>query len=150
MNSPIRAAIVSVSLMSLFACASGQGQQATPVTRSLYERLGGKPAIVKVVDAFVARVAADRRINGFFAHTDIPQLKQHLVDQICQASGGPCTYTGRTMKDTHRGMGISHAQFDALVEDLLGALDLFHVPAPEQKELLSLLGPMRPDIVEQS
>src|SRR6059036_62881 len=62
--------------------------------QSLYDRLGGKPAITAVVDDFVGRVAADNRINGKFANADLPRLKMMLVDQICQASGGPCTYTG--------------------------------------------------------
>jgi hemoglobin len=117
--------------------------------KSLYERLGGKAGITAVVDDFVARVAADNRINGFFAKTDIPRLKSMLVDQICEASGGPCKYTGRDMKTAHRGMGVTNAAFDALVGDLVATLDKFKVGAGEQKELLSVLGPMRADIVEK-
>ncbi len=116
-------------------------------TKSLYERLGGKPAITAVVDQFVANVANDARINGRFATTDIPRLKRHLVDQVCMASGGPCTYQGRDMKTTHAGMNITTADFNALVEDLVGALDKYKVPEQEKKELLGLLGPMKKDIV---
>jgi hemoglobin len=119
-------------------------------TTSLYDRLGGKTAIVAVVDDFVGNVAADARINGFFAHTNIPHLKSELVDQICAASGGPCTYTGRSMKEAHQGMGVSSADFDALVQDLEKTLDKFKVPAKEQGELLAVLGPMKSDIVEKS
>ncbi|TAJ11072.1 MAG: group 1 truncated hemoglobin [Nitrospirae bacterium] len=115
---------------------------------SLYNRLGGKTAITAVVDQFVANVAQDRRINGRFATTDIPKLKRHLVDQVCMASGGPCTYQGRDMKTTHAGMKISNADFNALVEDLVNALNAFNVPATEKNELLGLLGPMKQDIVE--
>jgi hemoglobin len=117
--------------------------------KSLYERLGGKPAITAVVDEFVARVAADTRINRLFGGTDVPRFKMLLVDQICEASGGPCKYTGRDMKAAHRGMGITNAQFDALVEDLVGALDMLQVAAKEKNELLAVLGPMRRDIVEK-
>ena len=117
--------------------------------RSLYERLGGKNAIAAVVDEFVANVAGDKRINKFFAKTDIPRLKQLLVEQICQASGGPCKYTGRGMKEAHNGLGISNKDWDALVEDLVKALNKFKVPSREQKELLGLLGPMKKDIVEK-
>ena len=117
-------------------------------TRSLYDRLGGKSAITAVVDQFVTNVAADRRINGRFATTDIPSLKGHLIDQVCSATGGPCHYKGRDMKHTHRGMQISTADFEALVQDLVAALDAFHVPAEEKRELLGLLGPMQEDIVE--
>jgi hemoglobin len=117
--------------------------------KSLYDRLGGKAAITAVVDEFVARVAADARINKFFASTDIPALKMHLVNQICEAAGGPCKYTGRSMKEAHQGMGVSAADFGALVEDLVAALDKFKVGEKEKSELLSLLGPMQGDIVEK-
>jgi hemoglobin len=117
--------------------------------RSLYERLGGVDAIRLVVDDFVANVAADARINRFFAKTDIDQLKRHLVDQICSATGGPCEYKGRGMKETHQGMGVSEADFNALVEDLKKSLDKFKVPAKEQGELLGALAGMQPDIVEK-
>jgi hemoglobin len=117
--------------------------------KSLYERLGGKEAITAVVDDFVGRVAADKRINGFFARANVPRLKSMLVDQICEASGGPCKYTGRDMKTAHRGMGITNAAFDALVGDLVATLDKFNVGDREKKELLSVLGPMRSDIVEK-
>lgn len=117
--------------------------------KSLYERLGGKDAIVAVVDDFVGNVAADNRINRFFARTDIPRLKKNLVDQICQGTGGPCTYTGRDMKAAHAGMGVTNADFDALVGDLVKTLDKFKVPEKEKGELLAILGPMRPSIVGQ-
>ena len=88
----------------------------------LYERLGGLDAITAVVDSFAARCAADDRINPKFARTDIPRLKKMLVDQICEATGGPCKYTGKSMKDAHTGMNIKDADFNALVEDLVKAL----------------------------
>jgi hemoglobin len=116
--------------------------------QSLYDRLGGKDAIVAVVDDFVARCAGDDRINAKFGRTDIPRLKKMLVDQVCEAAGGPCTYTGRDMKETHTGMGVTKGEFDSLVEDLVATLDGFDVPKAEQEELLGLLAPMQGDIVE--
>jgi hemoglobin len=118
------------------------------MSRSLYERLGGKTAIIAVVDDFVARCAADDRINGKFARTDIARLKESLVDQVCEAAGGPCTYSGRDMRTTHDGMAVTAGEFDALVEDLVATLDRFNVPEAEKGELLGVLGPMRADIVE--
>jgi hemoglobin len=115
---------------------------------SLYERLGGKDAITAVVDDFVARCAADGRINGKFARTDIPRLKANLVDQVCAAAGGPCTYTGRDMRTTHDGMSVTAGEFDALVGDLVATLDQFGVPEAEKAELLGALAPMRSEIVE--
>ena len=115
---------------------------------TLFERLGGHEAIGAVVEDFVARCAADDRINAKFARTDIPRLKQMLKDQICMATGGPCTYAGRSMRETHDGMGVTAGEFDALVEDLVATLDQFGVPKAEQEELLGILGPLRSDIVE--
>ena len=115
---------------------------------SLYDRLGGKAAIEAVIEQFVRRCAEDDRINKKFVRTDIPRLKRMLVDQVCEATGGPCTYAGRDMRETHDGMGVTAGEFDALVEDLVQTLDQFRVPKPEQDELLGTLAPMRGDIVE--
>lgn len=121
-------------------------QTATAAT-SLYERLGGEEAITAVVTEFLAIVAADSRINGFFANTDLERLKRLLVEQIGEASGGPQKYSGRDMKTAHAGLEITKADFDALVEDLVKALDKFNVGEMEKGELLSVLGPMESDIV---
>ncbi|MGQ0701993.1 MAG: group I truncated hemoglobin [Gemmatimonadales bacterium] len=117
-------------------------------SRSLYDRLGGRDAIASVVDSFVARVAADDRINKKFARSDIGRVKTMLVDQICMVSGGPCSYTGRSMKEAHRNMGVTEGEFNALVEDLVATLDAFNVPQREKDELLGALGTMKADIVE--
>ena len=122
---------------------------ATAQDASLYQRLGGYKTIVAVVDDFVGNVAADRRINRFFASANIPRLKQNLVDQICAAAGGNCIYTGRDMKSAHAGMGIRSRDFNALVGDLTKTLRKFKVPAKEQGQLLAVLGPMKKDIVER-
>jgi hemoglobin len=115
---------------------------------TLYDRLGKRDAIALVVKDFVElRVAKDNRINAFFANADIPGLEAKLTDQICQASGGPCTYTGKDMKTAHVGMNIKDADFNALVEDLKASLDHFKVPAKEQQELIGGLAQMHDAIV---
>jgi hemoglobin len=139
-------------LAALAACTLMPVAQAKE--KSLYDRLGGKKAITAVVDDFVARVAADNRINSFFAATAadpqrLASFKMKLVNQICQASGGPCKYMGKDMKSAHMGMGITGPDFDALVSDLVGALDKFKVGEKEKGELLGVLGPMKPEIVEK-
>ena len=144
----IAAILVSVSSASLLGQAGAMNE------KSLYDRLGGKKAIVAVVEEFVGRVAGDKRINAFFAATAsdparLKKFKGHLVDQICQASGGPCKYKGKDMKSAHMGMGVSGADFNALVEDLVGALDTFKVGQHEKDQLLGALGPMKTDIVEK-
>jgi hemoglobin len=140
-----------VAVAALVAgCSSGmQGGTTMMEKKSLYDRLGGKPAITAVVDDFIGNVAGDTRINKRFATADIPRLKTMLVNQICQASGGPCTYTGASMKDAHKGMKITDAEFIALVEDLVKSLDKFSVPPQEKGELLTALGKMKGDIVNQ-
>jgi len=143
------AAAVAMGCLSI-ASAEGMDEKA----KSLYSRLGGKKAITAVVDEFVNNCAADTRINRFFADTAkdpkrLAKFKTNLVNQICQASGGPCKYGGKNMKDAHKGMGITDADFNALVEDLVKALDKFNVGATEKNELLGALGPMKGDIVGQ-
>lgn len=156
----LRPIAAAVAVAALAACArddrtaadtaAGQTAAATPVAqRTLYDRLGGKGAITAVVDTFVARVAADARINKKFARSNIPRVKAMLVDQICSATGGPCTYTGRDMKEAHRNMGVTEGEFNALVEDLVAALNRFNVAKAEQDELLAILGSMKSAIVER-
>ena len=139
-------------IAALTACTPIPAAQAKDKT--LYDRLGGKKAITAVVDEFVGRVAADTRINSYFAATAsdpqrLASFNMKLVDQICQASGGPCKYMGKDMKSAHMGMGISGPEFGALVSDLVGALDKFKVGEKEKGELLGVLGPMKPQIVEK-
>ena len=116
--------------------------------QSLFERLGGKESITAVVDEFAGRVLADTRINAKFAKSDPVRLKAMLVEQLCAATGGPCQYTGRSMPATHLNMGVTAGEFNALVEDLVGALDKFNVPQREKDELLGALGPMKAQIIE--
>ena len=115
---------------------------------SLYERLGGINAITAVVENFRDRVAGDTRINQKFAQTDLVRLRKMLIDQVCEAAGGPCRYTGRSMKDAHKGMKVTSGEFDALVQDLVATLNQFKVGKKEQDEVLGVLGPLKTDIVE--
>lgn len=119
--------------------------------KSLYTRLGGKKGITSVVNEFVTRIGADTRVNSFFAATTsdparLAKFKQHFVEQLCQASGGPCKYTGKDMKTAHQGMKITTENFNAVVEDLTGALDKFKIGETEKNQLLGVLGPMKADI----
>ena len=115
--------------------------------KTLFERLGGTPAITAVVEEFVGRTTTDPRIKQRFFNTDATQLKKLLVEFVASASGGGVTYTGRDMVSAHAGMDLVDDEFNALVEDLVGALEKFKVPAREKNELLSALGPLKPQIV---
>ena len=145
---------ITIAMAVTLGCVAPAMAQAMAKQKSLYSRLGGKKAITAVVDQFVTNVANDARINKFFADTvkdpkRVEKLKMNLVDQICQASGGPCKYKGKDMKTAHKGMGISDADFNALVEDLVAALNQFKVGETEKNELLGALGGMKSDIVGQ-
>ena len=115
--------------------------------KTLYERLGGNAAITAVVGSFLTNVGGDDRINAFFAKVDLAKLKARLIEQVGMVTGGPEHYTGRTMKEAHAGLKIKMADFNALVEDLVEALDAAGVPTREKTELLNLLAPLQSDIV---
>jgi hemoglobin len=118
------------------------------VEPSLYERLGGVDAITAVASAFEDRAAKDDRINQKFARTNLDRLHKEFVDQLCQDTGGPCTYTGLSMKQTHTNMGVTKGEWDAFMQDLVATLDDFKIGKEEQDEFLNLLRPMRAEIVE--
>ena len=120
----------------------------TVQTKSLYDRLGGQDAINALTESWVARVGGDDRANGKFVRTDIPRLMKEVADQLCEVTGGPCTYTGRSMAETHDGMGTTAGEFDVVMQHLGAAMDELNFPQAEQDELVGLILPMRDDIVE--
>lgn len=140
----VHALLGTLLLASTAQVAMADSMTATP---TLYDQLGGKPAITKVIDDFVGHVAGDKRINSFFANANIPHLKMELVSQVCAGTGGPCTYTGESMKEAHKGMGIKSADFNALVEDMQLAFYDNNVPVGLGNQVLAILAPMKKDIV---
>jgi hemoglobin len=118
-----------------------------PKTKSLYDRLGGQPAITAVIADFVANTTTDPRIQDRFFNVDAENLKAKLVEFVCVAAGGPCKYTGKSMEDVHAGMDLVDDDFNALVEDLVKSLDKFKVPEKEKGEVLGALGPLKPTMV---
>lgn len=122
--------------------------EAPPGQPTLYDRLGGLPAIQAVVAEFQKNVAKDERINAPFGLADLQLLNERLVTFFCQATGGPCRYEGRDMKSAHAGMGVTGNQFGALVEALVASLTTCGVPEAEQREILGALAPLQGDIVE--
>lgn len=114
---------------------------------TLYDKLGGAPVAVKVIDDFLANVVADDRINFYFAHADVPKLRENLINLVGGALGGPQVYTGKDMKTAHEGMGIDQAAFNALAEDLVITLENLGVGWHDIRTILTLLAPMERDIV---
>jgi hemoglobin len=128
--------------------AGGAGQ----MKKSLYARLGGYDAIAAVVDDFIGRLVADKKLTKFFVgHSEdsLKKIRMHVIDQICAAAGGPCLYTGRDMKTSHHGLGITSDDWDAAANHLVETLDKFTVPKAEKDELLAIVGTLKKDIVDK-
>lgn len=120
---------------------------------SLYKRLGGYDALAAVTDDFIGRLATDKQLAKFFVghSTDsLHRIRQLVVDQLCAATGGPCFYTGRTMKDAHQGMGITEADWNAAAGHLVETLDKFKVPEKEKGKVLALVTSLKKDVVQAS
>jgi hemoglobin len=150
------AALASVAAaqnaLSVPPAVTGGSNVATQTQKSLYERLGGYNAIAAVVDDFIGRLVSDKQFAPFFQghSTDsLKRIRQHIVDQFCEAAGGPCIYTGRDMKTSHKGLGITEPQWDAAAKHLVATLDKFKVPAKEKDELLAFVTSLKKDIVEK-
>ncbi|MGH9509150.1 MAG: group I truncated hemoglobin [Terriglobales bacterium] len=121
-------------------------------TESLYKRLGGYDALAAVTDDFLGRLAADPSLGRFFVGTStdsLGKIRQHIVDFLCKATGGPCVYHGRDMKTTHAGLRITEKDWDTMVKHLNATLDKFKVPDKERGEVLGAVAGLKADIVEE-
>ena len=141
----------SLSLIGLITACSLQAAEAGT---TLYERLGGKPAIQAVASGLVDSILADSRVNKWFTHAaaspaNAAVYKAKLSQFLCQSTQGPCKYTGMDMSTAHKGRKITTAAFDAVVEDLVKVLDDLKVPAKEKAEVLAMLGPLKTVIVQK-
>lgn len=119
---------------------------------SLYKRLGGYDALAAVTDDFIGRLATDKGLGKFFvglSNDSKKRVRQHVIDFLCKATGGPCAYTGRDMKTVHEGLMITKKEWDVSVKHLIETLDKFKVPAKEKNEVLAAVGPLEKDIVEK-
>jgi hemoglobin len=118
-------------------CASNMSarSQTSASSQTLYKRLGGYDAIAAVSDDFITRLAGDKQLSRFLvglSDDSKKKLRQHVVDQLCEATGGPCIYTGRTMRASHAGLGITEADWQATVKHLVATLEKFKVPEKEK------------------
>jgi hemoglobin len=141
--------VLVVITLGLAACATTGDAPATP---SLYKRLDGREGIAGIVDAFVANALADPRIGPAFKALPgarVGPLKTNIADFICENTGGPCSYGGRTMKESHRGLGLEKADFDACNAALAKALDGKNVPAADKEQVMKLVASLMNDIVEK-
>lgn len=113
-----------------------------PALRPVFDQFGGKPGLVALMQVFMIDLLADARTRPYFINSDQEHIKAGLVDQFCVILDGPCTYTGKSMAKSHRNLGIDHAAFYALVEDLQTAMNTQKIPFRAQNKLLAKLAPM--------
>ncbi|MDF3196386.1 group 1 truncated hemoglobin [Pseudomonas sp. 1928-m] len=136
--------LLLVVVLSLAACA-----QQAPQDDSLYRDLGEQAGITRIVEGMLLNIAADPRIVRHFENIDIVRLRDKLVEQICVEAGGPCTYTGDSMEESHKGQNLTPSDFNALVENLQDAMSTQGVPMPAQNRLLARLAPMRAQVIDR-
>lgn len=131
-------------LALLVGCA-----QQPPKDDSLYQALGQRAGIQKIVEGMLLHIAKDQRIVEHFRKIDIVRLRDKLVEQFCVEAGGPCRYTGDSMAESHKGQNLTRSDFNALVEDLIDAMDELNIPVSTQNRLIARLAPMRGDVIEK-
>ncbi len=145
--------LISVVFAALLAGSAAHAQTEEKAEPSLYERLGGVYNIAAVVDDFIERLLVNDTLNANpaidEARTRVPKagLKFQVTAMVCQATGGPEQYTGRSMKDSHAHLNITESEWQAMAADFKKTLDKFEVPAKEQSELIALVESTKPDIV---
>ena len=147
LNAQVVALAIALSGLLAQPAFSQTGAVMTTAPAGLYQALGEKPGIARLVDDFVNRVVRDPRIGSHFKDTKPAALKESLADQFCQLSGGPCKYEGADMKSAHADMDINKGHFNALVEVLQSAMDAQGIPFAQQNRLLALLAPMHRDVI---
>ena len=129
------------------ACASFDTAKSS--RSSLYEQFGGQPAVDKVVAYFIDEIGYDKAIYAYFRETDIDRFTEKMTEHMCVQLDGPCTYTGDSMADSHKGMNVTEQDFNRLVDLLIAAMDRADIAHNTQNQLLAKLAPMRKDILQK-
>ena len=132
--------LLCVAILGLIAAPAGAAD-------TLYDDLGGQPGIDRIVDASVDNYLADPRIKDIFSESNMDRLRLEFKDQFCQLSGGPCVYKGHDMAAAHKGLHLTNANFNAVVEDLQNAMDKCGIPFSTQNRLLALLASYQHQVV---
>ena len=145
-----RVSLSLVALLPLLAVSAWAQDAAKP--KSLYQRIGGYDMIAKIVDDFGPKLGKDPKIAPLLAGVSAEHRmrnRQLIVEQICEATGGPCIYIGRTMLSSHQGLGITEDHFKQAGALMLETLDKFKIGEPERSEFMGVIGKLQPDIVEK-
>lgn len=144
----LRCMCLVCSALALTACSFNQTSQ--PEQATLYQRLGQQQGLSDIVDRLLQLALADARIKDSFKDTNMQRLRRLLLEQFCELSAGPCTYSGDPMQEVHQGLAITEVQFNAVVEDLQMAMAQMQVPWRAQNQLLAKLAALQPLIVHKN
>jgi len=145
MQKDILAGLVMSGAVILSACTT---QQSANTNNNLYQALGAAPGIEQIADNFIMEIAYDPRVIDRFADSNVERFREKIIEHFCFIADGPCEYTGDSMVLVHRGMDINSAEFNAVVEDLIDAMDKAGTPLSAQNRLLERLAGLRPQIIE--
>ena len=137
------AVIAALSVLTVSNESLAEGE------KSLYDSIGGNDGVSTVIDNFLTNVGGDDRINARFSGADMDNLRRLLIEQVCEATGGPCAYSGMSMLDTHKGMGITEDEFGALAGQFSAAMNTAGVSQEDHDTIMGVLGGMHDDIVGQ-
>jgi len=130
------------SILFMSGCLSRQSKD------DLFQQLGGLPGIERFVDIFIGEIGESNTIRPFFEDTNLDRFREKQIEHLCLLSGGPCTYTGDSMVESHRGMGVNEADFNALVDTAIRAMNKAGYSVGTRNRLLARLAPLRGEVME--
>lgn len=136
-----RVGTIALSGLLVTACAGVQQEE------NLFQALGGQQGVNVIVENFIMEIARDERVIDHFAVSNVERFRTMMREHLCFIADGPCEYTGDSMIDTHVGMGVTEGDFNAIVEDMMAAMNQAKVPIGTQNRLLSRLAELRGEII---
>lgn len=141
--------VVLSAVLALMLMTSYTAMADTKHDARLYEALGGQSGIHAIMETFVLNIAEDERVVHHFVNADVERFHAKISEHICELTGGPCVYSGAAMPEVHKGMNISRAEFNAIVENLIKAMETHHVRVDTQNQLLAILAAMHNDVIQR-
>ncbi len=133
----------ALTLAALLSACSG-----TQDTENLYTALGGEAGVEEIADNFIMEIANDDRVIAYFEDANVDRFRQFFIEHLCMLTDGPCEYTGDTLVDTHVGMNVTVAAFNAIVEDLMAAMNKADIAIGTQNRLLARMAELREQIIQ--
>ena len=133
----------ALTLAALLSACSG-----TQDTENLYTAIGGEAGVEEIADNFIMEIANDDRVIAYFEDANVDRFRQFFIEHLCMLTDGPCEYTGDTLVDTHVGMNVTVAAFNAIVEDLMAAMNKADIAIGTQNRLLARMAQLREQIIQ--